>query len=81
MQYFINTSIASTVKRYKHAPFQPLSQLKLNLPPRIWEARDQPQPRSEIMRSSTESYVTLRNTLRSLCYVALHVWQLHQNIT
>jgi hypothetical protein len=25
-------------------------------------------------------YVTLRNTLRSLCYVALHVWQLHQNI-
>jgi hypothetical protein len=33
------------------------------------------------MKSSTESYVTLRNTLRSLCYVALHVWQLHQNIT
>jgi hypothetical protein len=34
---------------------------------------------TQIMRSMTESYVTLRNTLRSLCYVALHVWQLHQN--
>ena len=31
---------------YKHAPFPPLSQLQLNLPPRIWEARDQPQPGS-----------------------------------
>jgi hypothetical protein len=36
---------------------------------------------SQIMKSSTECYITLRNTLRSLCYVALHVWQLHQNIT
>ena len=34
------------LKRYKHAPFPPLSQLQLNLPPRIWEARDQPQPGS-----------------------------------